>query len=554
MRVLLPLLLASDALGVEPPVRVMIQAQPRFERTSASFAESGAIDVSAVLVGDTGAPLAGADVGLATRGAERAPSFSACAPPAAQSSPRRGTVQTDGEGRLCVRVSGAPPSGRVVLRFAGDDLHLPAAAEVGLQPAPPLPTLSFESPSLELDLDQPALRVRLGLSTPPGADPIPPLEVELHDAGRVIPLSASEWSRSGATLSFTLDPSQLGSPGPARLVARLAGPGRAAGAEAIALRVATVRLGARVLADGAELEVWTETRAGSLPGGWVEATTADGGEAIASAPFTGGGARLALAGDHEGALLLHYRSDDPWWLPGAPLQVALTPSPPSAPRRWPWLALLAPIGYVCLRSLQRPAQRKVTRPPLPTPRRAELVVDTAMAPAGWSGSITDAHDGQPIAGAIVQLLLPSFRDGDSTAPAATSDARGEFELPALHDPLPEGARLRIWAPLHSEVERPLPPYGRVSVAMTSRRRAVLRRLVRWARSLGAPWLRGGEPTPGEIAELAARRGDPRTARWAEGVQAAAYGQVPVDEAVEARLRASEPPWPQAAPRADRRDG
>jgi hypothetical protein len=126
-------------------------------------------------------------------------------------------------------------------------------------------------------------------------------------------------------------------------------------------------------------------------------------------------------------------------------------------------------------------------------------------------------------------------------------------LPALQHPLPEGARLRVWAPMHSEVERALPPQGRVSIALTSRRRAVLRRLIRWARALGAPWARGGEPTPGEIADIAARRGDSRTARWAEGIQAAAFGRAPVDEALETALREAEPTWHQTSPRRDSHD-
>jgi hypothetical protein len=161
---------------------------------------------------------------------------------------------------------------------------------------------------------------------------------------------------------------------------------------------------------------------------------------------------------------------------------------------------------------------------------------------GWAGSVVDAHDGYPISGAHVEAVLPSFRGTSTNRVAAVADERGWFELPPLQDPLPEGARLRVWAPLHSAVERPLPPQGRVSITLTSRRRAVLRRLVRWASTLGTPWVRAGEPTPGEIADTATRRGDPRTARWAEDVQAAVFGKAPVDETVEASLRAAEPGW------------
>jgi hypothetical protein len=531
---------APLALGAEQPARVTIQAQPRFERTRASLAEGGAIDVSAELVGDTGAAIAAADVGIVLRGATRGASLGACAPPAP--SPRSGLIRSDDDGRLCVRVVGASASARVELTFAGDDLHLPATAAVALQPAPSLPSLAFDAPSLELDLDQPTLRLRLSVSRP-GGDPIPPIELELHDAGRVIALSGSDWSRSGNTLSFGLDTSQLGAPGPARLVARPAGPAHTARAETVALRVASVRLGARVGErgpGGTTLEVWTETRVGPAPSGWIEVTVRGAG-ALGSAPLIQGRAEVRLAGDAAGEVTLHYRSDDPWWLPGEPLELSLEAGAPDTPRRWPWLALLAPIGYICLRSLQRPAQPKARVLPAPRPRAPAIAAELAVPVSGWVGSVVDAHDGQPIAGALVQASLPSFR-GESGTHATLSDTRGWFELPALQDPLPEGARLRVWAPMHSEVDRPLPPHGRVSIALTTRRRAVLRRLVRWARGLGAPWFRGDDPTPGEIAGIAARRGDTRTARWAEGVQAAAYGQAPVDEALESALRAAEPPW------------
>jgi hypothetical protein len=540
-------------------VRVTIQAQPRFESPRTTLDPSGAIDFSAELVGDTGTPIMGADVGVLVTRSERGLSFSPCASASiVRTTPREVVLRTGDSGRLCVTITGAAADGSLRLTFGGDAMHLPATSTIALQPTPSSSTLTFDAPSLELDLDQPTLRLRLGISAVTGGDPLPPIELTLHDGGRSIPLLASEWSRSGETLAFTLDTRQLGAPGPARLVARRLGTEPSVRAEAIALRVATVRLGAEVLGDdgdSAEVRVWTETRAGVTPSGWVEALRGPEGKPVGSAPFVEGSARLGLGTSvASGDVTLHYRSDDPWWIPGEPLRLSLTGSGPRGPRRWPWLALLVPIGYVCLRSLQRPAQRKPEKKrPLPKPRPAEPVVDHSAPLSGWIGHVSDAHDGQPIPGAVVQALLPSFRGSESNALTAVADARGWFELPALTRPLPEGARLRVSAPLHSEVERALPPQGRVSIALTSRRRAVLRRLVRWARAIGSPWSRGGEPTPGEIADIAARRGDPRTARWARDVQAAAFGGPPVDEAIEAALRAAEPPWHPSPPRGDGRD-
>jgi hypothetical protein len=555
--------LASAAPTADRPVRVTIQAQPRFEGARATLGEGGEIEVTADLVGDTGLPLAGADVAVALANTEHGADVRPCVSSApARPNQRNAPMRTGDGGRLCVRISGAFPDNSLRLTFAGDPVHLAVTASIPLQPAPSASSLAFDAPSLELDLDQATLRLRLNQSATEDAS-IPHIDLSLLDGGRTIPLTPSAFTRSGGTLGFSIDTEQLGSPGPARLVAELVprpgAPESPARAEAIALRIATVRLGAELATDdpgGGALRVWTETRAlGAIPSGWVEATRGGEQVPVGSAPFVRGSARLDLgASEGSAEVTLHYRSDDPWWVPGEPLVISLnTGAPARAPRRWPWLALLAPIGYVCLRSLQRPAQRKIERRPLPKPRAPALVVEASAPWSGWVGTVSDAHDGQPIAGARVQALLPSFRGSESNALSVVADARGWFELPALQHPLPEGARLRVWAPLHSEVERPLPPQGRVSVALTSRRRAVLRRLVRWARSLGSPWARGGEPTPGEIADIAARRGEPRTARWAEGVQAAAFGQAPVDESVEAALRAAEPAWQQQVPHGDGRD-
>lgn len=547
MPALAPLTWAAPA-----PVRVTIQDQPHFANARSQRLQGGGFEVRAELRDDTGAAMAGAVVSVAALGAsdERA-DIATCAQ-GRGSRLRRGTpLRADDAGSVCARVTNAAPGAALALSFAGDALHLPASARVALEPTPAGVELAFESPSLELPLDQPRLRLRLRVAGTAEREPIPAIELELQQQGRVFPLATSEWSRSGDALSFSLDTAQLGGPGPARLVARHAGAERLVRAEAVALKVSTVRLGAEPSSadepgSATEIRVWAEPRGELAPSGWVEGTRGQDGASLGSAPFESGAALLRLAADDaSGDVWLHYRSDDPWWRAGEPLQLALgEPGAPRGPRRWPWLALLVPIGYVCMRSLQRPAPRQnerrtSTAGPVPA---APLVVEVTAPLAGWVGTVSDAHDGYPVVGARVQVSLPSFRDADAATLSAVSDAQGVFRLAALPEPLPEGARLRVWAPLHSDIDRPLPPQGRVSIALTSRRRAVLRRLVRWARSLGPPWVRSGDPTPGEVASIAARRGDGQTARWAEDVQAAAFGAAVVDEAREAALRAAEPGW------------
>jgi hypothetical protein len=534
-------------------VRLTIQDQPQFAEAHSQRLVGGGFEVRAALRDDTGAPMVGAPVtAAALGGAGERGELTTCAEERGNRS-RRGTVlRVDDAGTVCVRVAAAAPGAVLALSFEGDALHLPATTRVALEPAPVGLELAFEAASLELPLDQVVLRLRLRVAGTSEREPIPAIELELHQEGRSVPLATSEWSRSGDTLSFSLDTAQLGAPGPARLVARHSGGERAVRAEAVALKVLTVRLGAE-LSDAdepggaVEARVWAEPRGEISPSGWVEATRGDAGASLGSAPFEAGAALLRLAAeDATGDIWLHYRSDDPWWRAGDPLQLALGEAgAPREPRRWPWLALLVPIGYVCMRSLQRPAPRRGERRARAVAAgttAAQRVVEASGPPSGWVGIVSDAHDGQPVAGARVEVQLPSFRSTDAATLRAITDALGEFRLAALPEPLPEGARLKVWAPLHSEIDRPLPPQGRVSIGLTSRRRAVLRRLVRWARSLGPPWARGVDPTPGEIAAIAARRGERQTARWAEDIQAAAYGAPPVDEAREAALLEAEPGW------------
>lgn len=538
----------SSASAAAPPVRVTVLAQPRFEELSHSRREDGSIEVHVRLIDDNGEPLSSERV----RVAEAAPSgqleLSGCE--GATSTARRALLTrreltTDSAGGVCLRVAQPSAKGAIELTFGGGALHLPARAELPLRAAPAELQLAFSAPSLELDLQRPTQRIRLRLSGTKADEPLPRIELALQDGDRERALTATDWVRSGDTLELSLTSEQLGSPGPARLLARYAGSSRLAPAQAqaVALRVAPVQLEAELdpLDDGgAQLRVSATTPAGAPTSGWLEVSAA--GESIATRPFVAGVAELWLPASAvpSGRIGLRYRADDPWWIAGAPLELSLLPAPSERPARWPWLVLLVPVGYVCLRSMQRPRLRKAEgRQPLA--RRAALRASPEPSASGWVGTISDAHEGGPIAGACVEALLPSLRSAPNRL-AALTDANGWFCLPAHQEPLPEGARFRVSSLLHSDLERPLPPQGRVDVALVSRRRALLQRLVRWARSVGPPWVRSAEPTPAEIANVALRRGDIRTAQWAERVEAAAFGEAPVDQALEAALRAQEPPW------------
>ncbi len=535
--------IASVSTAAPRQVSVTVQAQPRFEDARTIPAGDGQQELRARLLDDTGAPVRGANVSIES--SDSRAELSPCDAVGSRAANRDAAFVTDEQGQLCARVRGASELGSVELTFPGSALHLPARAQLSLQAARREVHFAFDAPSIELDLNQPTQRLHLTFSDQ--AEAFPSIELSLSDAGRERVLEGSEWSRVGNTLAFSISSDQLGAPGPARLVARHAGSDRVAPAraEAVALRVASVRLRAEVLsadASGTLVQVWAETPAGSPTSGWVEALSSAG--PVGSGPLKAGSAELHLPPPSDPAqqITLFYRSDDPWWLPGEPFVLSLEGTGVRPPARWPWLVLLAPIGYFCLRSLQRPALRPANkRRRMPVPQAPALRVEPRALVSGWSGTVMDAHEGVPVAGARVEARLPSLR-ANSPSHVAITDASGYFELAALPHPLPEGARLHVVASLHTEVERALPPQGRVAITMISRRRALLRRLVRWAKALGPPWARSGEPTPGEIANVALRRGDLRTAQWAEGVEAAAFGGVQVDETLEAALRAQEPAW------------
>jgi hypothetical protein len=553
-------LATATGSAAERAVRVTVQARAHFEELSHVSDPDGTSWLRARLLDDSGKPLPAASVHVGAFESSETLQLSTCDPSRGRRRSPRDPFTTDADGRLCVHLARSTAQGSVQLEFRGDVLHLPAQAQVPLHTSLTTLQLAFEAPSIELSLDQPTHRLRLSVAGANQIEPFPAITVVLEEAGRALPLEATEWSRSADALSFSVRSDQLGTPGPARLVARHVGSALAvpAQAEIVALRVASVALSAEAVArssSGAELSVRAQTSAGPPTSGWIEATEA--GELVGTSALSEGSAQLQVAtrSTPTVTLSLRYRADDPWWLPSEPIELTLAAPASEEPTRWPWLLLLTPIGYVCLRALQRPAQRQAT----PSRRRKAAPVlglrpGNAVAATGWNGRVTDAHDGLPVAGARVEALLPTLR-ATTSGPVAITDASGHFDLPAVLHTLPEGARLYVSAPLHTEVERPLPPQGRVDIVLMSRRRMLLRRLVRWARSLGPPWARSpaGEPTPADIAGVALRRGDLKTARWAESVQAAAFSDVEVDHTLEASLRAQEPSWQHSGQQREERD-
>jgi hypothetical protein len=159
-------------------------------------------------------------------------------------------------------------------------------------------------------------------------------------------------------------------------------------------------------------------------------------------------------------------------------------------------------------------------PPALTP--GVHVIQSQRGTRSWKGTVLDAHDMVPLAGVRVVVRAPTL-EGDGVIHDSTTDRHGMFAFDL--DERPEGAEIVASSATHAEERKELPPGGTLRVALITRRRSLLRRMVSWARVRGKPY---------DVSERDDVRG------WAGELEAAAFGPAPVDDGVEARIRDKEP--------------
>ncbi len=541
-----PLLLlsAGAALGAEARVRVRGTA-----RVEASVAVTDSrTELAGVVTDDTGRPVPAAKVQVrwtAPSGSSLIlPPHETCGEPA----PRRAqdyrgpaaeiAIAADAWGRFCVRFPLEMPDGTLLVGYvdarglldgASLSLSLDQPSQVELRFVPPPQTLSADREQLTLQIEA---RQRSGHAEALAR----PLTLSWHPDDAPAVVLGRRDAHVGELVRIPFATRELRAPGVGELRARFGEGEHAIEAKARAMATASVELRSepRIDADSegnAELEVLLESRLGPPGSGSVEALAA--GRTVGIGAVAAGRAVLPLrlgAGARPVPVKLRYLPSAPWWLPGTE-QSSMVRVPPLNPlRRAPWVIALAALGaWVFLlwrrpRSATRSSERRAAavRSGTPTvvwqPPRAGSV--------GYSGRIVDAHDGHPIAGAEIRIHGPGHEV------SATSDARGEFRM----DGAGPGGSLHVSAPWHASLSHDAPPPGVLSVALVTRRRALVNRM------LELSGLRSGEtePTPGEVARHAAgaERGD--VAVWARAVEGAAYGPDPVDADREAAVRALEP--------------
>lgn len=537
---------------------VRIQAQSKFADVSRLAAADG-IEIRGRLLDDTERPIELSSIELELGLARARGAFVECNSREplrrkAGARPLRLVLQADAGGTFCAHMSGARADADIPLSliFTGDMFHL--GVRTAVPPIVPrlMLGLAFEAPALELGLDRPRHALRVDVvpqsAAPASLAPVA-LDLVLIAMAKEVSLARTEWRPGEPGVEFSVSSEALGAPGPARLVARHRGSVAVAAseAEAVALRIAPVVLDAQIErrdADGVLIDVRSQSVGGLSAPGWVEAYA--GTERLVATPLEGGQAQLAIelaSRNRPVRLELRYRGDDPWWAPGSPVELVVPAGEPAAPVRWPWLVLLLPIAYLFVRALERPGFSALptppARPPPPQPVAEVELLATSSPASGWTGIVRDAHDATPIAAARIAIVLPES-EGQPQGPSTSSDAEGRFRLGPF--PVTSDATLRVTARAHSELTRPMPPAGRIGVALVSRRRTLVRRLVDWARAAGAPWTATSEPTPGEILDVALRREEPAVAEWARSIESAAFGQRPPDAQQEAQLVALEPSW------------
>jgi hypothetical protein len=149
--------------------------------------------------------------------------------------------------------------------------------------------------------------------------------------------------------------------------------------------------------------------------------------------------------------------------------------------------------------------------------------------------VLDAHDRTPLSGAVVRVVARDFY-GERDVGRAEADAQGRFSLAVDWDAT---RALVVESPWHASLERPLPKPGRVTLALVSRRRALLGRLVEVARKLGHGPPAGAEPTPAQIARAFDGQLRAGGAAWARAVESAVFGHQPPGAREEAELSAME---------------
>ncbi len=539
------LLFSCNAAAVKIRVRggAELHAQARF------VLQGEVLELRGMLSDDDRTPIAAAWVEL--KSAASLGVASTCEAPRVSLVPRPSLkAQTTLEGELCVRWTAAPDKGAVELRFVGDTYHSAAQLSVSFDRTGTqrLATrLRFEPRPVTLDLDRRSVGVSAVLSlalrtTHASAAGLP---ITLHDeADRKL---ATGKTGGDGKVRFEIATKQLGKPGNGKLQARFAGTTKLS--PAMDEQALTRRIRARLTlahdiaptdpGDDALVSLFVRSAKGDVDNGVVEALVA--GRSVASGPVVGGRAELHVALDLTARqsvdLRVRYLPSSPWFLADSPLKLTIPVAPPSMVLRLLLsLVVVAAAMWVFVSWRRSKKRARPDRGKLALPPGVHIVKSTRGAKS-WRGTVIDAHEGWPLADVEVFVHQPTLVDGeDGLLVRAITDRYGKFAFDL--EQRPDGAEIVAQSATHSAERKLLPAGGTLRIALVTRRRAVLRRFVNWARRRGRPYDRPPEPTPAQVRGAA--KAEPDVARWASEVETVAFGPAEVDAEVEQSLRDVEP--------------
>ncbi|MDB4946550.1 MAG: hypothetical protein JWP97_6084 [Labilithrix sp.] len=540
--------------------------------TAHATRDQGDLVLTGTLVDDAGQPLAGETVLVhvvresdprdprvlegvraarsCDRAADRAPAAYGVRVVGTPDAPDIAAV-TDEGGRFCFRARLVPDRHLAHLSWKGSGLvdaaDLDAAFDLSRQalllrfdPTPRV--ISLDSPRVELEAaalveEDGATLAKQGLALTLGNE-------KDADLGRAV-------TDTSGRARFVVETARLGPPGRGVLRVSFAGDAQTAFAQQVAEVERRVKvtlhsdaaergeLTARVPEDGIPLDVEVGATTGPVAEGTVEARVGD--TVVGAAPVERGVAHLTLTFAAQGAEMpvrLRYVASAPWYEALGDLVVKIPIRGPGLLSRLP--VLLAGIAVLAFFLVGRVASKRSKPEPAPVKAdimkdigkpRLEVVRPAGRGEVGWRGTIVDAHEGTPVRGARVWIERGTF-DGRTVLASALTDAGGSFRFEGLPG-LVGDEQMAAEAPLHARLAQNLPAAGELSIALVLRRRAVLARLVKWARARGKPFDVRPEPTPGHVRRTAAE--DAQTARWADAVEKAVFGGGEVDARLEGEI-------------------
>jgi hypothetical protein len=581
---LLGMILGALALGTaahaqpappEEPGAIRIQVKGSAQIQGAAHSDGRGFVIRGEVIDDAGATVAGATVTIQASPLEGGgsrialPDAAPCerrtrGPRVSRTAPDEYSIDTDERGAFCVRGEVPLPPSKIHMRFGATKLHDAAEAQVPLDTleARAARTLLRFEPSLEvIDLDREAVPITASLRIERTDAPLDAsakregLEVVLEDErGEKV---ASAVTGGDGRARFDVKTAALDAPGAGELRLRFDGaPGLARSAAAMpVVRRAEVKLAlshpldSSDPEDGAPVDVDVTSARGPVSGGVVEAMR--GAESVGTGAVEDGKARVIVSFpvDRAGSveLSLRYVAAAPWWRAGQELRVDLPIAGPGILRQV-LLALVVVIvtAWVIAPWRRAPKSRApkdadaLTAPP--SGRAGVQVVASPAGQRGWKGTVMDAHEGTPVTGARLTIVVPAF-EGNGVIARGEADERGAFTLSlegSSTPTVPSGARLVVESATHSAYEQALPPPSVLAVALVTRRRAVLDRLVRWARRQGSPFDGPPEPTPGHVRRVATRANAREVEAWAMKIEHLAFGPDEVDERTEKDVRSIEP--------------